>query len=916
MIWKKKIAIVVVVLIAVYSITGFLVIPMVAESVLPNKLTEHLQRPASVKSVSFNPYTLKLSVEGVIVQDKKDESKNLIAVEKIFVNLQWSSLFRLALICKEIRVEHPRIRVARISTTSYSFSDLLSLKHSTQKTPEPAKKDEGGLRFTLSNISVSQGQIIYRDEPMGQTHQFSDIEFSLPKISNFDKDINTYAEPLITGKFNETQVRVAALTRPFADSMATGLDIRLSDVSLSRYFEYVPMPLGFTVADGRLDITSIVTVATGSEGDLDFAMSGTAVFSDLNLTDDESAQLLSVPQIHIKMRPSRILKNEVRIETLLFTKPTLTMIRRPDGELNLAAIGPTETHPSQKGKDSATEGTPLDFQMSHFQIQSGTVLLRDFAAPGQASEGPVQTQMADIELEVTDFANQTGQKANFDFSANLPSDGTWSMTGSFGTPPFRCNMEINLMDLDLKQAQPYLPDSVHANISDGRLHISGTARFQARSEDGMHAAYKGDVRVSNLAVSEAQTGQDLTILQSFAVREMDASWNPTRVDIQKISVSGLQQRLALDKDGQLNISTTFKKKSDEPRSQEKADTQGEHGRLPIPLSVEEIELSDLGLSFTDHTITPAYSSEFTLTEGIITGLSTADAETDFFLKGAVNKHAPFTIEGRAAPLEQGIMFDLQAKLRNLELSSLSPYARKYIGRNIERGKLNVDADYAVKDKQLEAGNHVLLDELILGQQLEKDVPIDLPVGLIVSLLKDRNGQIELKLPLSGRMDDPEFSLTGLVTRSLGSIFMNAATSPFSFASSLISVESGGEELRYIEFSAGSADLTKAARNKLEDVQKLLFERPKLNLVITGYVNPEKDRQALADQRLEEKNRQHMTVEDAQLRRLAERRSGAVKTFVLQDERIAGKRIFTRRPEFLAPPEPGEFKTSRVELDLQ
>ena len=171
--WKKKIAIVVGVLIALYAITGFLVIPMVAESVLPNKLTEYLQRPASVENISFNPYTLTLSVEGVKVQDKKDESKNLIAVEKLFVNLQWSSLFRRALICKEIRVEHPRLRIARISTTSYNFSDLLSPKQSTQKTPDPAKKDEGGLHFTLSNISVSQGTITYRDEPIGQTHQFS-----------------------------------------------------------------------------------------------------------------------------------------------------------------------------------------------------------------------------------------------------------------------------------------------------------------------------------------------------------------------------------------------------------------------------------------------------------------------------------------------------------------------------------------------------------------------------------------------------------------------------------------------------------------------------------------------------------------------------------------------------------------------
>lgn len=990
--WKKRIAIVVGVLIALYSITGFLVIPLIAESILPNKLREHLKLPASVEDVSFNPYTLNLSVEGINVKDKK-RNKNFITAEAIFVNLQWSSLFELAVVCQEIQVTRPRLRLVRFSRTSYNFSDMLLPKQNRQKAPEDNQENEEPLRFSLSNISVSGGEVIFRDTPKDKTHRFSDIGFTLPKITNFDTDIQTYAEPVFTGTLDETQVRVEAFTQPFADSLATGINLSLSGLSLPRYIDYVPGSLGFAVSDGQLDIISIIAFTKGPEGNFDFDVSATADFSDLRLVNGDAEEILSLPGMHIEMAPSRILQNEVRLKALRLTEPKLTIVRRTNGELNLADLGLAESRPSQEQKDKSPEGASFDFQMSHFQLQSGTVRVRDFAAPRVSKTsggGPVEMRMEDIELEVSDFANQTGHQADLDFSANIPPNGACSILGNFGVLPLSCDMQVNVKELGLKRVQPYIPNSVHARISDGRLYLSGNARLQAQSEDGINAAYKGDVRVSDLAVSEEQTGQDLTTWQSFAVREMDATWNPARVDIQTISISDLQQRLALEKDGQLNISTTYKKESTEPGPQEKteesadqdkADTPGKQRKLPIPVSVGEIELSDIGLSFTDHTITPTYSSEFTLTKGSITGLSTAGAEAELFLKGVVDKHASVTIEGGVAPLQEDIMFDIQAKLGNLELSPLSPYARKYIGRNIEKAKLNVDMDYVLKDKQLEAENHVLLDQLSLGQEAEGDVGTDLPVGLIISLLKDRNGQIKLELPLSGRLDDPQFSLTGIVARSLQSIFANAATSPFAFASSLISGVSGGEELRYIEFSAGSTDLTNIGRDKLKNVQTLLYKRPKLHLVVTGYVNPEKDRQALADQRLEEKIRaarradmttkeddeklpdtedielteeqyskylreiykqdvlsdedekdfsdagitekemkekirQRITIKDGQLRQLAERRRDAVKTFVLQDERISGKRLFTRRAETLSPSDPGAFSPARVELDLQ
>ena len=125
--------------------------------------------------------------------------------------------------------------------------------------------------------------------------------------------------------------------------------------------------------------------------------------------------------------------------------------------------------------------------------------------------------------------------------------------------------------------------------------------------------------------------------------------------------------------------------------------------------------------------------------------------------------------------------------------------------------------------------------------------LNLPVGLAVALLTDRDGRINLDIPVSGRTDDPRFSPGKIIIQALTNILTKAATSPFALVGSLVG---GGEELRYIEFAHGLASLEADAQKKLTAVEELLFQRPALNLEMTGYVDIEKDRAALAEMALD------------------------------------------------------------------
>jgi hypothetical protein len=199
------------------------------------------------------------------------------------------------------------------------------------------------------------------------------------------------------------------------------------------------------------------------------------------------------------------------------------------------------------------------------------------------------------------------------------------------------------------------------------------------------------------------------------------------------------------------------------------------------------------------------------------------------------------ITGKVNPLADDLYADVAIKFDALDLTPLSPYAGKYAGYMIQKGKLSLDLYYLIEDRNLTSKNVVHLDQFNFGRRVESPDATDLPVTLATALLKDRSGKITLDLPVKGRLDDPEFSLGGVILQMIVNLLVKAATSPFALVGAMLG---GGEELSQIEFDYGKRLLDEAGAAKLDQVATVLYDRPALKLDISGYVDSEKDREAL------------------------------------------------------------------------
>jgi hypothetical protein len=305
---------------------------------------------------------------------------------------------------------------------------------------------------------------------------------------------------------------------------------------------------------------------------------------------------------------------------------------------------------------------------------------------------------------------------------------------------------------------------------------------------------------------------------------------------------------SIDADGGMNLNRLFSPPGsefqEEASSGEESPKSESSGETTTPVKIGSVIITNLLAQFADLSITPNVVTQIEELTGTIKGLSSDQlAKADVALEGTVDQYAPFKIAGQINPLSEDAYTDLAFTFKNLDLPTISPYSGKYAGYPINKGKLSLDLAYKISEKTLAGENKVLIDQIAMGEKVNSPDAMSLPIPLALALLKDRKGQIDIDLPVRGNLGDPDFSYGGVIWNALANLLTKIATSPFAMIGGLLGVS--GEDLQYIAFPTGEAQLPSPEQEKLRAIGQALDDRPALRLEITGTADPLADRQALA-----------------------------------------------------------------------
>ena len=414
-------------------------------------------------------------------------------------------------------------------------------------------------------------------------------------------------------------------------------------------------------------------------------------------------------------------------------------------------------------------------------------------------------------------------------------------------------MTLDLNAIDLVSLQGWLGDKLTALLTSGDISFQGQVKAQG---DPLKIQAKGNSKLANFNVFDAKNAQDLLRWKKLEINDLSFTNDPMRIAMNTIHLSDFYARMTLLPDGNLNLVQIYQ--IDKPLEVEVSATdKAVEVKIATPvieptevyqvkpkeettIHIGKIFLQQGNINFNDRFIKPNYRANLTGLSGQIGPLS-PNKSGKIDIRGAIDKTAPLEIRGSIDPFSADFLLDLMAKVKDIDLPPFSPYSGKYVGYAIEKGKLSADVHYHVEKGALTADNKIFLDQFTLGDKIESEDAVSLPLNLALTLLKNRRGEIDIHLPLEGSINDPQFNVGAIIFKAFINLITKAITSPFALLGAMME---GGEELSEISFTPGFSDIDADAAKRLEALAGILSDRPSLELEISGHIDPAQDYEGL------------------------------------------------------------------------
>lgn len=895
--------------VAVYSLAGFALVPWVIEKQIPRIGQDMLQRQASVADVRFNPYTLRMVMQGLNLAEA--DGAPLASVDELRVEMQWRSIVRRAWSFANIGITAPKVHLEIAPDGSLNFKRLID---SIPSDPDPKPKDEDASlpRLVVEHFSVAQGSVSLQDHKVGYSNSFDPIDFSLQHFStlperdghySFRSELASGGALVWTGDMSVNPIRGVGEFRVENGSLPEP-SVYLKPYTSARihtgHFN-ASLPYQFTYDDGKLDATlagidlrlqGLVVSAEDKPGQppavgkiediklkLDLTASQTQEATQMRLInaglaingvalEEGKSAPFKLAQLGFENGQLDLVAREASIARVFAEDAALAVTRKANGDIDLvqflerfAALAqesgtvgtPAEpakpeqnTAPEQAAASEAAEPAPP------WKAKVDRIELRQLGARLADQGTGVAINIEDMNVTVEEAGSDLTHPVKFDVALRVKEGGNLAVKGDVVPNTAVVKADVNVDKFQLQSLQPLVSQYVKLTLggdisAKGKLVTgSGTAKAPA-------LRYDGSFDLARMSLDESN-GERFAGWKSVAADTLSVTVSPNNLDIPELRIVEPQAILFIEEDRSFNavrllVEAPLKQGAPAPGRNATAEKEAaakavkpaakqtvnqaantEPAEDPFPTQIRRVRLQKAKLDFTDLSLVPQFGAKIYDLNGVITGLSSKPGtRSQVELDGRVDDFGLARIRGSLNPFVIAENTNLDLQFKNLEMTSVSPYSMKFAGYKIAEGKLSLDLRYRVRDKQLEATNNIVLDNFTLGEKIESPDAFNLPLELAIAILKDSDGRIDLDLPISGDLDDPQFSYGAIVWKAIGNLITRVVTAPFRALGALLG--GGGEDLESIDFDPGSDRLLPPEREKLLKIAEILSKRPQLKLVV-------------------------------------------------------------------------------------
>ncbi len=811
----------------IYALCGFFLIPALLSDQIPKLAQEKLNREIQIDNIDFNPFSLELSVQDI--QVKNPDNSPFFNASLLYVNVGvLSSITHLSLYIDKILLQQPDFSITRDNQGSFNFSDLL--KQEPQETDTPPEQNSL-FPVHISHTIIAEGRLNWDDNYYSKPQHEAIFPLNL-NISNLTTITDTQSQLGVKiqiasgGEFEwNGQLQLSPLK-------STG-KIKLDKVEFSRVWAlFLQDFVNFELLDGHERIAADY-ILTDTKGGIQLQISNAYIdihnFKLSAKNGKEGESVISIPDFSVSGISLDLLNKQIDISDISAKDANFKAWLNSDGNINYQSLFANQTstetasEPQQKTDTDASKAWKMSIK--HLAFNNFSLQFDDNSLKGS----PAHVNLNAINLETSDLSNDLDQNVPFKLGLTVNEQGSLKLQGQAALQPFSTELQLNAEKIAINPFQPYISEFVKLDIISGQFNAKTNISLLQQANKEIKIKLQGDSQINNFVSRDQTSNKDLLNWKQLSLNKINIDLAENSFLIDTVKIKQPYSRVLIRKDKSVNLNDIVVDTTGQKSASTTVKKTSRKEKKKTSFKINHIELTEGKSDFSDLSLILPFSAPINNLKGTVKNIaSDKNAVAKVKLNGRVGKLAPVNIKGEISPYHGNSEFELDFK--NMSLPLMTPYMADFAGRKIEKGKMSLGLKYKIKGQQLTASNNLLIDQLVLGEEVKNPDATSLPLDLAIALLQDADGKIVLDVPITGSLDDPEFSVANLVIKALVNVITKVVTSPFYAISSLIE---GDEDPGKVYFLAGAETLEEKQITKLEGLVKALSNRPALNLEIKG-----------------------------------------------------------------------------------
>lgn len=831
---------------ALYSLLGFLILPGIALRVANQQLANYATVPARIERIELNPFSLELTLWGLKIGEP---GKEQVGFERLYANLQIDSLWTRALHLADVQLDKPKTEILFDKTGTLNLAQLFKLPPS-EPTPDDPESKPFPLR--IERIKLASGYVHFEDVRPSEP-----IEFLYDKLDFELKNLSTLPED------NADMTLVAAgpeggqidWTGNFSlVPIASEGKLKVTDGKMKVWWPYVRDAVPLVLEDGTLNFSTDYKLNLAKETELNLT-NVSASIAPFAIKAPDGRPLARLERLDVSETSIDLAKQQVIVGKIRSNKLETWAAREADGQLDwqkLFASQPSKpaTKPEPASAPAAADSPKAEptAPSKPWQVLLKDVQLRNYQVhlADRQVKPAVALELGPLNVDVQDFDSLNQSPFALKIDSGLGKQGKIQASGQVNLNPVSAKLKVDTKDIDLRVAQSYISPFIRLELRSGML--GSNLDVNLKSTEPLALQITGRAQVDQLHTLDTLKTRDFLKWQRLVVEGLNYQ-HGNSLSIDKINLLQPYARFMINDDRTTNVDDLLIPQPADSGAKSTAKSSASNEK-PLGIRIGQIAINDGSANFADFSLTPNFATAIQQLNGQIGTIDSRQAKpASVDIKGKVDRYAPVTIKGSVNPFDPMAALDIATSFKRVELTTLTPYSGKFAGFRIRKGRLNLDLHYVITKGQLKAENKVVVEQLQLGEKVDSADAVDLPIRLAIALLKDTDGKISIELPVTGDLNNPQFSVMPIVWQTLRNLVVRAATAPFKFIGGLVT-GGGSEDLGNVSFAAGSSALSKDAESALNSLAKALKERPALRLEIEGTAAASSDGPFLAAERLE------------------------------------------------------------------